>query len=82
MSIFGWDYPAGCSSTPHDDEDLSPVREHLWELLENAQIPMYLIQLVDRVVTELEGQAATECPTCQFLSLSEEAKLAEEAWRH
>jgi hypothetical protein len=22
MSIFGWSYPAGCSSTPYDEEDV------------------------------------------------------------
>jgi hypothetical protein len=79
MSIFGWDYPPGCSATPYDEDNLSPIREELWQLLEDGQVPFYLIELVDTVVASLEAQLDVECDRCQAEALKHEQLLWEYA---
>jgi hypothetical protein len=43
---------------PPEEPAMSREREELWALLENASVPMYLIELVDRVVESLEKKAS------------------------
>jgi hypothetical protein len=57
------------------DIDPSPTREELWRLLEHSETPMYLIELVDKVVEDLEHQIPWECPVCMQRQL--EADRAE-----
>jgi hypothetical protein len=63
---------------PPEEPAMSREREELWALLENASVPMYLIELADRVVESLEWAADRECPTCQAMALEEEARIARE----
>lgn len=43
---------------------VSPEREHLCALLDDAGVAPYLIELVDKVVEKFEEQALSECPIC------------------
>jgi hypothetical protein len=64
-----------------DEPEVSGTREDLWNLLENADVPQYLIELVDKVVETLEWGADRECPVCEeryARELAEHDRLAEE----
>lgn len=68
----------GYPPDPPEGPELSTMRETLWALLEDGNVPQYLIELVDRVVESLEWAANRECPTCQALALEAEAKADRE----
>ena len=64
-----------------DEPEVSGTREDLWNLLENTDVPQYLIELVDKVVETLEWGADRECPVCEeryARELAEHDRLAEE----
>jgi hypothetical protein len=76
----GLDARLGWPPDPPEGPELSTMRETLWALLEDGNVPQYLIELVDQVVDSLERDADRECPTCQALALEAEAKAAREGW--
>lgn len=76
----GLDARLGWPPDPPEGPELSTMRETLWALLEDGNVPQYLIELVDRVVESLEWDADRECPVCLNRSLEESVRQMDEMY--
>lgn len=56
MSKFGWSYPAGCGGPPDEDEQISSLREEVYNALEKIGIDQECLDKIDIAVREYEAE--------------------------
>ena len=73
-SVFGWSYPPGCSGPPDDWQDMHPLSEKVFTLLEERGVEQSVIDEVVKGIEELAGLAYRECPHCEARAAEKMAK--------